>query len=191
MTENPFDPDNAPTNEPRFILAGQFVHWRRNVVLEAGVTLEYRVAPVTGLTGNLSPVTITGTVDADGTYFALTGVTTGAFDAGEKRWSLVTKRTSDGEIIEVENGTWRVFTSTSDRRTHAEVMLQKIESLLAGRADHDVSSYSINNRSLDRMSVKELLDWRDYYRNEVSLTGGASTTTSTKPRNKLQIRFGG
>ena len=45
-------------------------------------------------------------------------------------------------------------------------MIDKIESLLEGKADKDVSSYSIAGRSLNKMSVQELLDWRTYYKAE-------------------------
>jgi hypothetical protein len=46
-------------------------------------------------------------------------------------------------------------------------MLDKIETVLQGRADADVLSYSINGRSLSKIPVTELVEWRDYYRSEV------------------------
>ena len=54
----------------------------------------------------------------------------------------------------------------SDPRTHAEIMVDKIESILQGRADSDVANYSIKDRSLTKLSISELLQWRDYYRLE-------------------------
>ena len=45
-------------------------------------------------------------------------------------------------------------------------MVEKIESLLEGRADADVSSYSIAGRSLSKLTIDELLQWRDRYRAE-------------------------
>jgi hypothetical protein len=45
-------------------------------------------------------------------------------------------------------------------------MLDKIETVLQGRADADVLSYSINGRSLSKIPVAELVEWRDYYRAE-------------------------
>ena len=58
------------------------------------------------------------------------------------------------------------FGSTGDTRSHAKVMLDKIESILENRADADVSSYSIQGRSLSKISINELLQWRDYYKAE-------------------------
>ena len=45
-------------------------------------------------------------------------------------------------------------------------MLDLIESLLEGKATKDVSSYSIAGRSLNKMGVSELLEWRNYYKAE-------------------------
>ena len=42
-------------------------------------------------------------------------------------------------------------------------MLDKIESILEGRADADVSSYSINGRSLTKLPIDDLMSWKDRY----------------------------
>ena len=54
----------------------------------------------------------------------------------------------------------------ADPRIFAEKMIGKIESLLLGKADADVSSYSIAGRSLTKLSFQELIDARDFYRAE-------------------------
>lgn len=58
-------------------------------------------------------------------------------------------------------------------------MLTKIETMLEGKADSDVANYSINGRSLTKLSVSELIEWRDYYRAEV-----------TKQKRMEQIKLG-
>ena len=45
-------------------------------------------------------------------------------------------------------------------------MVDKLESLLEGKADADVSSYAIAGRSLNKLTVEEMLKWRDYYKAE-------------------------
>ena len=47
-------------------------------------------------------------------------------------------------------------------------MLTKIESLLEGRADSDVANYAIQGRSLTKLSIDDLVKWRDYYQSEVN-----------------------
>ena len=75
-----------------------------------------------------------------------------------------------GKKIILETGKITVkdnyFGSTGDTRSHAKIMLDKIESILEGRADADVSSYSIQGRSLSKIGIAELLQWRDYYKAE-------------------------
>jgi hypothetical protein len=46
-------------------------------------------------------------------------------------------------------------------------MLTKIETILEGKADSDVGSYSIAGRSLTKMTFDELLIARDRYKGEV------------------------
>jgi hypothetical protein len=36
-------------------------------------------------------------------------------------------------------------------------------------------NYSIKNRSITKMSPKELVEWRDYYLVEIGRTGGSET----------------
>jgi hypothetical protein len=45
-------------------------------------------------------------------------------------------------------------------------MLDAIEALIEGRATADVSTYSINGRSLTKLSIDELQKWRGVYRAE-------------------------
>ena len=64
-------------------------------------------------------------------------------------------------------------------------MLDKIESILEGRADGDVAAYSINGRSLTKLDITDLLMWRDRYRadylrevhRERALNGNATGST--------------
>mgnify|MGYP003649210617 FL=1 len=45
-------------------------------------------------------------------------------------------------------------------------MVEKIEAILEGRADADVSSYSINGRSLTKIPIPELMEFRRSYKTE-------------------------
>lgn len=54
-----------------------------------------------------------------------------------------------------------------DGRSHAEKVLEAIEAVIEGRASLDQSQYTINNRSLTRTPVADLLKLRNTYRAEV------------------------
>ena len=103
--------------------------------------------------------------------FQVSSVTSAAFVAGFYHWQLEAVRTSDSERLVVERGTFTAIADLdingADPRTHAEIMVDKIQAVLENRADSDVDDYSIAGRSLTKMKVKDLLYWRDYYRAEV------------------------
>jgi hypothetical protein len=186
---NPFDITVAPIGEPATIVSGVFTQWRKALAFSpTDYNVSYSGAPFDGAAGGHT-FTFAGTLTGQEAQFTLTGATTAGWHAHEYRWRLLLTRKSDSETVELETGSWRVFKTTDDRRTHAEVMLTKIESLLANRADDDVSSYSIAGRSLDRIPLPELLQWRDHYRAEIA-AGGGSVTITGPSKNKVLIRFG-
>jgi hypothetical protein len=185
MTQDPFDITLAPLKEPATLIKGVFTQWRRAITLPpTDYSIRYSAS---ALAGNHTFV-VAGILTGDEAQFTLLNAASAAWHVGEYRWSLQLVRTSDSQVLELATGVWRVFSNTDDRRTHAEVMLAKIESLLEGRADNDVASYSINGRSLDRIPLKEMIEWRDYYRAEVVASGG-SVTVSGPSRSKLLISF--
>ena len=78
----------------------------------------------------------------------------------------------------------------TDLRSHAALMVSKIESILVGKADSDVSSYSIAGRSLSKMSFQELIEARDYYRAEYQKEKSAEDAKNgRKGVSTIQVRF--
>ena len=171
---NLFDAANAPTTEPLEIVVGDFIQWKRT---DLGVdypnnlfTATY-IARITG--GGSSEIQIVGTASGDDYLFTVDSATSAAFSAGYYHYQLEILRNSDSERVVVDRGTFEAIVDLDvnnvDPRTHAEIMVDKIESVLQNRADADVSNYSINGRSLVKLSIDELLRWRDYYRTELSM----------------------
>ena len=200
MTDNPFDREKYPETHPECIVLGRYLGWKLD--LEYSDT-DYLLKYVFQRVGStLTPVTLEGTLVTlpDGDYWVFelpTAVSEGSAwttlftDSDECRWDLVLRQTAspNNEAI-INSGFLSVFTSTSDRRSHAEIMVAKINSIIEGRADNDVSSYSIKSRSISRMSIDELLMWRGYYVNEVNQTGGTTDDGAKKVRKKtVRVRF--
>lgn len=182
---NPFDTDNAPTVEPDVIIQGNHALWRRVLDYDdSAYSLAYEFRPVAGG----SVVSAAGTQSTDYWVFEIAGAVTSTLPVGGQAWDLVLTRTSDSARVVIETGHLDVFATTGDRRTHAEIMVAKIESVLQGRADADVSSYTIKSRSISKMSPQELTQWRDYYLAEIDRTGGSSVTSGAK-RNTVRVRF--
>lgn len=169
---NLFDNNNAPNIEPDVIVVGDRRTWRKENLGVDYPSTSYSVKYVSRHQsgGGSHEFQVSGTADNDDYLFTITSVASADFDTGHHHWQLEVTRTSDSERIVISTGSWDVITDLDnnvDPRSHAEIMLDKIETVLQGRADADVLSYSINGRSLSKMSPSELVEWRDYYRREV------------------------
>lgn len=169
---NLFDVSNAPEGEPTEIVVGDFIQWKRSDLVgdypPASHSAEY-VARIKG--GGSSEIKIAATEDPDYYLFTVPSATTAAYESGHYYWQLEIVETSSGNRIVVDQSDWQVVPDlddqTADPRIHAEKMIGKIETILEGKADSDVASYSIAGRSLSKMSFEELLEARDKYRREV------------------------
>jgi hypothetical protein len=195
---NLFDASNAPEGEPEEIVVGDFIQWKRSDIAEdyptsSGYTAEY-VARITG--GGSSEIKIPqagGSTD-DFYLFTADSATSASFLVGKYHWQLEITQTSSGNRIVVDIGDFEAIpdmdNNQADPRIHAEIMVDKIESLLQGKADSDVSSYSIAGRSLTKLSFQELVDARDYYRREiVKHENDALLKRGKKNGATIQVRF--
>ena len=161
---------SIPEKEPVTIYKGETVVWTRKDLTDYPVG-SYAMSWTARLESN-GGTTFSATVtEVDDYYkFTLDNSATGGYTTGDYFWVLKVTQSSDSEELIIDSGKITVkdnyFGSTGDTRSHAKIMLDKIESILEGRADADVSSYSIQGRSLSKISINELLQWRDYYKAE-------------------------
>ena len=169
---NLFDAANAPEGEPSEIVIGDFIQFKRSDLVKdypnSTHTAEY-VARITG--GGSTEIKLPGTAPDPTHYlFTVTSADSAAFVAGYYHWQLEITETASGNRIVVDRGEFTgvvdLDVNNVDPRSHAEIMIDKIEAVLQNRADGDLTSYSIAGRSLTKMSPEELISWRDYYRRE-------------------------
>ena len=170
---NLFDAANAPEGEPTEVVVGDFIQWKRSdLVADYPPSLysaEY-VARITG--GGSNEIKLPGT-ETDSYYlFTVDSDTSAEFAPGLYHWQLEITQTSSGNRIVVDIGDFTAIpdmdSNQADPRIHAEIMVDKIQTILEGKADSDVSSYSIAGRSLTKMSFSELMDAREYYKREIA-----------------------
>ena len=160
-----------PEKEPINFYKGETVVWKRTDIGADYAPSSYSMVWEASLESDGS-TRFSATVTESGTdyTFTLDNSSTASYTAGDYVWFLKVLQTSDSETLVIDSGKITVkdnyFATTGDTRSHAKVMLDKIESILENRADADVSSYSIAGRSLNKLTVDELLRWRDYYRAE-------------------------
>lgn len=192
---NLFDENEAPEGEPLKIVVGDFIQWKKTALAETYPPSLYSAAYVARIAaGTTSEIQIAAVERTDYYLFTASSQTSAAFTAGFYHWQLEVVQTSSGNRVVVERGEFEIIqdldSSGADPRTHAEIMLNKIESLLQGRADKDVSSYSIQGRSIAKMSIVDLLQWRDYYRKEVSKERRDNAIALGKPtKTTMKVRF--
>jgi hypothetical protein len=164
---NLFNVSESPMETPTEIVVGDYLLWRRNFPDYSPST--YIATYVAKIAATSNEIQVSSTASDGNFLFTVNSSTSSNFIAGEYYWQL---EISDGtNRIVIERGMWTIIAdldvNSADPRSHAEIMIKKIESILQGRADQDVASYSINGRSLTRMGVNDLIDWRDYYKAEV------------------------
>jgi hypothetical protein len=149
------------------------------------------VARITG--GGANEIKLSGVGSANYYLFTVPSATSADFLAGYYHWQLEITETATGNRLVVDQGDFNALPDLDDNqadpRIHAEIMLSKIETILEGKADSDVSNYSIAGRSISKMTFDELLAARDLYRREIVaherkelLKRGKSNGTTIKVR---------
>jgi len=192
---NLFDPNNAPEGEPLEVVVGDFLQWKRTDLASdyppASFSAEY-IARITG--GGANEIALAGT-GIDGAYlFTVDSATSADFEPGYYHWQLEITETASGNRLVVDRGTFTAIVdldeNQADPRTHAEIMVSKIQSILEGKADSDVSNYSIAGRSLTKMTFEELISARDVYRREFQQEKVKDRIKRGKPSGStVKVRF--
>jgi|TARA_Y100000296_G_scaffold54245_1_gene62196 hypothetical protein len=160
-----------PEKEPISFYKGETIVWKRTDIGADYDPSSYSMVWEASLESDGS-TRFSATVTESGTEytFTLDNSSTASYTAGDYVWFLKVLQTSDSETLVIDSGKITVkdnyFATTGDTRSHAKVMVDKLESLLEGKADADVSSYAIAGRSLNKLTVEEMLKWRDYYKAE-------------------------
>jgi len=192
---NLFDAANAPEGEPQTIVVGDFIQWKRSDFIADYPSSDYTVRYIARISGGGSnEITVTGSGQTSHYLFTVSSDDSEDFLPGHYYYQLEIERNSDNERIVVDRGHFIVVpdldVNQADPRSHAEIMLGKIESLLSGKADSDVASYSIAGRSLNKMTFEELVNARDFYRREVKQeTNEIDIKHGRKNSSTIQVRF--
>lgn len=193
---NIFNRVNYPTQEPDTLVVGDRWVWRRDDLVSdypiADYALEYRFTEDS--TGNTNAFTIAAT-EADSTYLVeITSGVTANLVAGDYQWAAFIIRSSDSQRVVVDQGRTEILpnlqNTTADLRSHAKKVLDAIEAVLENRASQDQMSYSIAGRSLSRMSIDDLMTFRNRYRaeylREIKL---ARIKNKQDSGNTIKVRF--
>lgn len=191
---NKFDSTNYPTTEPNELQLGDFWAWKRIDLSTdyptASYSLSYEFNLVDGSTA--ANFTLTATESND-EYLIETSNTT-SYTSGEYNWVAYITRSSDSARIKLTEGFTEIqenyATTTSSVRSHAKKVLDAIEAVIENRATMDQSSMSIAGRSLSRLTIDELLQFRDRYKAEYLKEVKKARIKNRKDSgNTIKVRF--
>jgi hypothetical protein len=170
---NAFDSTNYPTTEPLEIVAGDFIAWKRDDIGTDYPPSAYALTYSARLDGaGATVINLTASESGDDYLVEVASATSAAWTVGWYTWQAYITRSSDSARVLIGTGRFELIANraaaTTDPRSHARKMLTLIEALLEGRAVSDVDQYEINGRSLRKMAVRELTNWRNHYRAELA-----------------------
>ena len=120
--------------------------------------------------------------------------TTASYTAGTYSWSAFITRSADSQRIEIDSGDFVIKTNlasdTSDPRTHAEKMVDYLESTLESLAQKLTTSYSVSDRSNTLASMEDVRNQLDYYKGKVkSEINKARVKSGQRTDSNLLLRF--
>lgn len=156
---------DIPTTEPTEVTAGDTVKWTRTLSdYPAGTwTLSYT------LINAASKIAITASASGTDHLVSVTPATSAAWSAGLYDWQAYV--TDGTDRYQVDSGRITVNANyagatTLDDRSHVKKTLDAIEAVIEGRASQAQQSYTINGRSLTRIPLSELYEFRKQYQAE-------------------------
>ena len=170
---NKFDRTEYSNKEPSTLVLGDYWAWRRDDLASdypvGSYALTYEFHEDSGGGGN-HKFTLTATEADDTYYIEAASSSTTSYTIGDYIWEAYITKSSDSNRIIVDSGrttiTENLANTNADLRSHAKIVLDAIEAVIENRASMDQSSMSIAGRSLSRMSIDELLTFRDRYKAE-------------------------
>lgn len=170
---NAFDRENYPQKEPSTLVLGDYWAWKRDDLADTypigSYALTYEFHEDSG-GGGIHKFTLTATEANDTYYIEAASSSTTGYAIGDYIWEAYITKASDSNRVMVDSGrttiTQNLADTNADLRSHAKKVLDAIEAVIENRASMDQSSMSIAGRSLSRMSINELMLFRDRYKAE-------------------------
>lgn len=160
-----------PTVEPSFFIAGDTVKWTISLtdfLATDGWTLKYSLMKMAAST---AVITFSSTADGSDHAIVLSKTTTAGYTAGNYSWQSYVENNPVTEHYSIANGfieiksTFQTATAF-DSRSDVQKIFEAIEAAILGKASYDQLSRKVGDRELRYLSPKELIELRNFYKNE-------------------------
>lgn len=174
------------TKLPPTITAGDslaFTISLSDYLASAGWSLSYVLLNASG------KINLSSTADGDDHSVSIVAAVTADYSPGDYKYTSFATNGTERHTVESGNVTILpdpAAQTTFDGRSHAELCLENINSILEGKATADNFSYSISGRSLSKYSWEELITARNYYRAEVA---AEKRNAAGKSSNRILVSF--
>jgi len=191
---NQFDSTYYPTTEPNELQLGDFWAWKRTDLSTDYPTVSYSLSYEFNLIDGATVSNFTLTATESNNDYIIESTNTTSYAKGEYNWIAYITRSSDTARIKIGEGFTEVqdnyATTTASVRSHAKKVLDAIEAVIENRATMDQSSMSIAGRSLSRLTVDELMLFRDRYKTEyLKEVKKARIKNNKDSGNAIKVRF--
>jgi len=191
---NKFDSTNYPPQVPTELQLGDFWAWKREDLSDDYPVADYSLSSEFNLVDGATPSNFTLTATESNDNYIIEANNTASYTKGNYNWVSYMTRSSDSARVKLEEGFVEVqdnyATTSASVRSHAKIVLDSIEAVIENRANIDQSSMSIAGRSLSRMSIDELLTFRDRYKAEyLKEVKKARIKNNKDSGNTIKVRF--
>jgi len=191
---NKFDSTNYPTTEPNELQLGDFWAWKKTDLSDDYPIADYSLSYEFNIIDGAAAVNFTLSASESNNEYIIETTDTSSYTKGEYNWVSYITRTSDSARIKISEGFTEIqdnyATTTASVRSHAKKVLDAIEAVIENRATMDQSSMSIAGRSLSRLTIDELLTFRNRYKAEyLKEIKKARLKNSKASGNSIKARF--
>ena len=164
-----FDSTNYPTTEPEVLIIGDRWVWKRTDLGADYAPSSYALSYNARLLGT-GTTTFSITASESGTDYIVevASSSTSSRSVGVYAWAMFITSSSDSERFQLDSGKFELknnlATSEADQRSHAKIMVDKLEASMESLADKLSTAYSIADRSNTLRSMEEVRTQLDFYR---------------------------
>ena len=194
---NLFDSANYVEEVPTEVKLGDFWAWKNTDLSSdysnSSYTLTYEFNLIDGSTA--ANFTLTASADGSDYKVEVASSTTAAYTKGNYNWIANITRNSDSARVKVGEGYIKLqdnyATTTASVRSHAKIVYDAVCAVIENRATMDQSSMSIAGRSLSRMSVDDLLKFKNHYKTEyMQEVKKQRVKNGYASGNQIRVKFG-
>ncbi len=192
---NKFDSANFPTQVPSELQLGDFWAWKRDDLAADYPLADYALSYEFNLIDGSTAANFTLTATESGNEYIISTSSTTSYTLGNYNWISYITRSSDSARVKLEEGYVEIqdnyATTSNSVRSHAKKVLDAIEAVIENRASMDQQSMSIAGRSLSRMSITDLMTFRDRYKAEyLKEVKIARIKNGLASGNTIKVNFG-